>query len=89
MRPAYRYTAIVLGVLLIAALAGARLLRPNATVEAEPPPISPVLGAKQGEDLEQMLDRLQAAEAERFGAEEASRRRRSREQLLDSRMKER
>lgn len=92
MRPAYRFAAVAL-VALVGAGVGWLLFAPDAP---EPPVHVPLQvaappGATSGspvsaETVLQMLDRVEAAEVERFGEAEAARRRKTREQLIESRL---
>lgn len=94
MRPAYRTalivaalaTAMIVGLSLLSATPdthtrGSERLEPLALPEGELP-----VGAGEGEKVESALDRLEAAEVQRFGEAEASRRRRLREQLVHKRV---
>jgi hypothetical protein len=79
-----------LATFLALALAVAMYFTPRVAPEPVAPPIvlppgEPVMGALSEEERVRLLDRLQEAEEERFGVEEATRRRRLREQLLDQR----
>jgi hypothetical protein len=79
-----------LATLLALGLAAALLLTPRVPAEPREPPLSlpagePVMGTLDEAERTRLLDRLQEAEEERFGAAEANRRRKLREELLEQR----
>jgi hypothetical protein len=91
VRPAYRVAllaAIVLTVLLVVGLLTMGPQREQASrpavpqIELEPIP----LPEGEGPPVLDMLDKLEAAESERFGELEAARRRRVRERMLQQRL---
>jgi hypothetical protein len=92
MRPAYR-VALLATIVLVALLGvgwlalGPRRAGPVAA-PVLPVELGPMAQPAQGEGppVTDMLDKLEAAEADRFGPVEAARRRRMREQLVHQRL---
>ena len=96
MRPSYRF-AVVVGVVVLVASAVAIPVLWVAPPVAERPvvplvppldvaPLPPRAGPPSEKTVDEMLDCVEAAEIERFGPEEAGRRRRTREQLIQDRL---
>lgn len=95
MRPAYRYAAVFGGLVLVGLVVTALWwVRPEPPRRATPavpqlevakPAEAPPPGPPSAETVIDMLDRVEAAEIQRFGEAEAARRRRTREQLIDDR----
>ncbi|MEQ1507500.1 MAG: hypothetical protein ABMB14_35045 [Myxococcota bacterium] len=66
--------------------------RPAPPLVVDPAPRDPTVQAPPFDGAAKVstaLDRIEAAEAEKFGAAEAARRRRQREQMIDERVKHR
>ena len=58
----------------------------HVPLKVEPPPGAASGELPSAETVSEMLDRVEAAEVERFGEAEAARRRRTREQLVEGRL---
>jgi hypothetical protein len=98
MRPAFRFALLAgIGAALLSTFGAWYAYRP-VPHEAAPgsgagaagitaaPLERPVVGTPTPAELTQALDRVEAAEAERFGADEAAHRRRQRERVLQQRL---
>jgi hypothetical protein len=70
-------------------LAGPRATRPPLQEPLDVQKLEPSVGAPPPEKVKQMLDEVEAAEAQKFGPEEAKRRRERREELLPQRLERR
>lgn len=98
VRPTWRYGLAALVATAIATGVGAWLgtRPPPDAIEPAAEPVAPVEEAGGGDapaaraevDRDALLDRIEATEAERYGEEEAARRRRQRERMLDARLGE-
>src|SRR4051812_40743066 len=94
MRPAYRFSLAAAVVLAALAAAGAWWSRhpaPVAPVGSGPAqvtldPLPPSAGDPGPEKTKEILDKLEAAEADKVGPAEARRRRAERERMLDLRL---
>lgn len=70
-------------------VAGPRATRPPPPEPLHVQKLEPSVGVPPPEKVKQMLDEVEAAEAEKFGPEEAKRRRAQREELLPQRLERR
>lgn len=94
MRPSYRFAAVIGVVVLIVSAIGILSLSVSPAEKPPPPPpleVEKIPGAGKAsppseQTIKDTLDRVEAAEIERFGEAEAARRRRSREQLIEDRL---